>query len=455
MESSPNILIFITHDTGRHLGCYGRGPDSTNLNKIAAEGVMFTRAYCTAPQCSPSRASLLTGRCPHTHGLTGLVNRGFQRDESIPTLPDVLGEAGYTTHLFGFQHETRNPETSGYQDIHHLRGKNRCVDVVPMVREFLDSRSKHDKPFFASVGVTETHRQFPRAESCRGEIIVPAYLPDVPDVQQDIMDLNADVERVDDAIGAIWNALQCNKLVENTIFIFTTDHGIAFPGAKSTLFEPGIEISLILHGPKNYADGILGGGKTIDSLVSNMDLLPTILELCGLKDKIPAGLEGKSLLPVLRSETESLHDSLFYELTYHAGYDPMRGIRTGDYKLIKNYESGNRTYYFARNVDGSPSRDYLIENSDYFRDPRPEIFLFNLTNDSDERKNLAGSPDHAQIQDDLLNKLNVWMEETNDPLLAGKVLPQPETFVASDNQFDGNGSRLTSDEYIHSRGWGE
>ncbi|MER3406700.1 MAG: sulfatase, partial [Chloroflexota bacterium] len=120
-------------------------------------------------------------------------------------------------------------------------------------------------------------------------------------------------------------------LAERTLLLFTTDHGIAFPGAKATLFDPGIEIALIARGPGGFA-----GGKSVDAMVSNADIMPALLELCGVP--VPPGVQGTSLLPLVRGEVERLHGELFVELTYHAAYDPMRGVRTERYKYIRSYE---------------------------------------------------------------------------------------------------------------------
>src|SRR5690242_4286988 len=141
----PNVLIVITHDTGRHLGSYGQRVATPNLDRLASEGVLFEQAFCTAPQCSPSRASLLTGQVPHRHGLIGLAHRGFSLNDAAlqRTLPRLLAEAGYRTHLFGFQHEAADPRTLGYQRVvqppstgsrPHL-----CRDVAPAAAAFLDS----------------------------------------------------------------------------------------------------------------------------------------------------------------------------------------------------------------------------------------------------------------------------------------------------------------------------
>src|SRR5215207_9164946 len=160
----PNVVIVITHDTGRHLAAYGRRVATPSLDRLAAEGVLFEQAFSPAPQCSPSRASLLTGLMPHRHGLIGLAHRGFRLhpDALQRTLPRLLGDAGYRTHLFGFQHEVADPHDLGYQQIVQPRPTGSrphlCRDVAPAAAEFLAGGPT--EPFFAMVGFEETHRPF-------------------------------------------------------------------------------------------------------------------------------------------------------------------------------------------------------------------------------------------------------------------------------------------------------
>ena len=302
-QRRPNILIFITHDTGRHLGCYGADVETPSINRLAERGVLLTQAYCTAPQCSPSRGSLLTGMVPHRHGLIGLAHRGFRLRPGVALLPRILAEAGYSTHLFGIQHETHHLRAAelGYQVQHPVKDTS-CESLAHAVKDFLSSAPS--QPFFASVGSFETHRPYPKAAPPPKSLRVPPYLPDAPEVRQDIADLQTAVRRVDHALGQIVSALQEHRLWENTLFIYTPDHGIAFPDAKATLFDPGVEIALLMHGAG------FEGGKRIDGLVSNMDILPTLCEVAELES--PQGIDGKSLVPLLQGKVKQIHHHLLW-----------------------------------------------------------------------------------------------------------------------------------------------
>jgi N-sulfoglucosamine sulfohydrolase len=412
----PNVVIVITHDTGRHLGAYGRRVATPNLDRLAAEGVLFEQAFCTAPQCSPSRASLLTGLMPHRHGLIGLAHRGFRLhpDALQRTLPRLLGEAGYRTHLFGLQHEAADPDELGYQQVvqppptgsrPHL-----CRDVAPAAARFLASGPT--EPFFAMVGFEETHRPFEPTDTPLAEVEVPAFLPDAPVVRRDVADLEGAVRQADAAIGQFLTALDRSGLAGRTLFIYTTDHGIAFPGAKGTLFDPGIEIGLVARGPGGFR-----GGRRLPGLASNVDLLPTILELCGLTP--PADNDGVSLLPIVSGNVRDVRQEVFAELTYHTTYDPMRAIRTERYKYIRSF--ADRPLHLPAHVDAGPTKD-LLRDRGYFERRRPPEMLFDLLHDPLERTNLAGDPTSASVRDSLRDRLEHWMHATGDPLLDGEVV---------------------------------
>jgi len=422
-EKKPNILIIITHDTGRHLGCYGSGVDTPNLNKLAEEGVIFTNFFCTAPQCSPSRASLLTGRYPHNNGLIGLTHRGFRLNANELLLPNLLAQAGYSTYLFGFQHESPNPYSLGYQKIFKAKS-NSCLDVTPLVIDFLEN-NKLKKPFFMMIGFSETHRPFPQYEGPVDNIEGFPYLPDVEDVRRDIASLNILVRRVDEKIGEILRSLDEADLRDDTLVVFTTDHGVAFPGAKATLFDPGIEISMIMRGPGGFE-----GGRKIEALLSNLDFAPTILDLCGIP--IPTEMQGKSILPIIRGEAKRLHRQIFVEQTYHAAYDPIRGVRTDRYKYIRSFEK--RPFWFPPNVDEGLSKE-VARRFGYFNKPRPPEMLFDLESNPIERNNLVNDPECTDILKRMRLLLEDWMRRTSDPLLKGYVPPPPNARVTPPDSY--------------------
>ncbi|MBD3195303.1 MAG: sulfatase-like hydrolase/transferase [Candidatus Lokiarchaeota archaeon] len=418
----PNIITFITHDQGQHIGCYDspqtpNGVKTPNLDSLAAEGVKFTNHFCTAPQCSPSRGSIKTSLYPHQNGLMGLVNLGWTLPKHNKTLPMYMKEQGYSTHLLGLQHESLDAKTLGYDTI-SKRGPEFKYSRSRMEKKylkFLDEHKDDEKPFYVNIGVIEVHRPFSAwSESVDPEQVkIPPYLPDEEGVREDLAAFYGNIEVTDKTIGRILEHMEEISIMENSIFIYTTDHGIPFPRAKCTLYDPGLKTALIMKSP-SY--DFLNGGKTIDSLLSNIDLLPSIIDIVG--GEIPSNIAGKSFLPVLKGETESIHDEIFAEKTYHEIYDPIRGIRTEKYKYIKNFEDLDTLCQIPKDIMMDSSGKIMKKK---LNQSRPEEELYDLKKDPHENTNLIEDDDYSNILYDLRTRLNNWMVNTNDPLLRGRV----------------------------------
>ncbi len=411
----PNIVIVITHDTGTHLGCYGAGVATQRLDTLAAEGVQFDRAHCTAPQCSPSRASLLTGLYPHANGMMGLAHRGWALRPDVRCLPDYLADGGYATYLFGFQHEAyERPERLGYRHID--TSAIQAAAVAEKVRNCIEHRP--DAPFFIMAGFDETHRPYDRPgydADPPEAVTVPPWLPDIPAVRAEIGQLNGMVKAVDRAVGEIRAAIARHPRAENTLFIYTTDHGIAMPRAKGMLYEPGTRTALLMHWPAGFA-----GGRRADDLLVNVDMLPTLLDAAGLP--VPAGLHGRTFLPLLRDEPYRPHDHIFAELTWHDRYNPMRGVRTTRYSYMRSFTAAPLVYMPSDTL-ASPSGQALAPA--YYGAVRPPEELYDLAADPLERTNLATDPAHADEVARLRGLVDEWMRATDDPLLRGPIAGKP------------------------------
>lgn len=420
----PNILFIILHDLGTQLGCYGdTSLRTTNLDALASTGVRFENYFCTTPLCSPSRGSIMTGRHPHVNGLNGLAHRGFSLNPGERCLPRLLAEAGYDTLLFGFQHETRDePEQVarlGYQWASERKRPCRCGIVTPMAVEFLRNRSAsgNGKPFFAMVGYSEVHRPFASEHYTPDDparVLVPPYLPDTPEVRQDLADFHGIIHAADACVGRLLETLEETGLAENTLVVFTTDHGIAFPRAKSTLYDPGIRTTCIMRWPAGFP-----GGRVYSELLSNVDMLPTLLEAAGVE--VPENVEGRSFLPLLRGEDYQPRERIFAEKTYHDIYDPMRAIRTRRYKYIRSYE--HRPWLpLPSDIARSLSARSLPEK---YRQPRDREELYDLQEDPLEMRNLVGDPRYRDIHQQLSEELTRWQRDTNDPILEGPMEAPP------------------------------
>jgi arylsulfatase A-like enzyme len=217
---------------------------------------------------------------------------------------------------------------------------------------------------------------------------------------------------LDSGIGSVLDALDEAGLTDTTLVVCTTDHGIAFPGMKCSLTDHGIGVMLILSGPGGFS-----GGRICDAMASHIDIYPTLCDL--LEIEPPDWLQGRSMMPLIRGEADEINDAIFAEVSYHAAYEPKRAVRTSRYKYIRRFQE--RSSPVLPNCDDSPSKDVWLENGWGDRAPATEQ-LYDLVFDPNESCNLAADPAMARVLDGLRDRLDRWMRETGDPLLAGQVL---------------------------------
>lgn len=425
----PNILYLHSHDTGRYVQPYGHGVSTPNLQRLAEEGILFRQAFCAAPTCSPSRAALLTGQCAHSSGMIGLAHRGFRLNDYRQHIVHTLRTAGYRSTLIGVQHVAPSPEMIGYDAVVPV-ASSRVADVAPAAEAFL--RAAPEEPFFLSVGFFETHREFPPPgpEDDPRYVRVPAPLPDTPEVRQDMAAFHASARELDRGIGIVLRALEEAGLSDRTLIICTTDHGIAFPGMKCNLTDHGIGVMLIMRGPGGFE-----GGRVIDGMVSHIDLFPTLCEL--LEIEPPPWLQGRSIMPLIRGETDEVNEAVFAEVTYHAAYEPQRAVRTRRWKYIRRFSDRRRPV--LPNCDDGLSKDVWMRYGWADREV-PEEQLYDLIFDPNESHNLAAEPAMASVLAEMRTRLEQWMRDTDDPLLRG---PVPAPSGARVNDPDGISPRET------------
>ena len=266
-----------------------------------------------------------------------------------------------------------------------------------------------------SVGFFETHRTYRVPTSVRDTLysLPPANLPDTPETRADMAAFKASARSLDQGIGAVLNGLHQLGLQDETLIICTTDHGLAFPGAKATLYDRGIGVMLIMRGPG------FQGGRVFDGMVSHLDVYPTICELAEVEE--PPYLQGRSLMPLVRGETAKANDVLFAEMTYHAAYQPLRSARTERFKYIRRFSDYDRPV--LANCDDSASKSILVE-AGWGDQHVPEEQLYDLLFDPNELNDLSADPTHQQILSEMRERLLEWMRATEDPLLHGPV-PEP------------------------------
>ncbi|MCV7195534.1 sulfatase family protein [Mycobacterium angelicum] len=413
-DAPDNVLIVHWHDLGRYLGAYGHSDVySPRLDQLAAQGILFTRAHATAPLCTPSRGSLFTGRYPQSNGLVGLAHHGWEYRNDVRTLPQLLAESGWYSALFGMQHETSYPARLGFDEFDV--SNSYCEYVVEKAQEWLrdSAPTLTGQPFLLTAGFFETHRPYPHdryepADSA--EVEVPESLPDTPDVRQDLADFYGSIVTADTAVGRLLDTLAETGLDANTWVVFFTDHGAAFPRAKSTLYEAGTGIAMMIRPPTRR----MAPPRVYDELFSGVDLVPTLLTLLGLE--VPAEVEGVSHAHAILApnvHADPARDQVFTTKTYHDSFDPIRAIRTKEYSYIENYVP-RPLLDLPWDIEASPSGQAVAP---FVTAPRPERELYDLRNDPTETNNLlngAHGEDMHAIAADLAVRLNAWRQRTND-----------------------------------------
>lgn len=371
---------------------------------------------------------MLTGQAPHNAGMLGLTHRGFGLNDPGQHLATTLADSGYETVIAGFQHVTQdNPSVLGYTTVldrtdFHARSVMR--DAANWLEKHVSSGSS--KPFFLDAGTFEAHRVFPELPPGAGRFVRPLQgLPDAPETRHDTARFQAGIADFDRALGTMLETVDRLDLADSTIVICTTDHGPPFPRMKCNLNNAGTGIMLIMRGP-----GPWRGGRTVDQLVSNIDIYPTLCDLADIER--PAWLQGVSIEPLARDAAKPVRSEHFSEVTYHAAYEPMRGIRTERWTLIRRFSDWQ--YPVLPNCDDGESRDLLV-NSGWPQRPVDRLQLYDNMLDPLNTNNLSGDAEFALIVDDLTARLERWMVATDDPLLLGDVPLPPGGFA---NPVDGD-----------------
>jgi N-sulfoglucosamine sulfohydrolase len=443
-----NVVLVVADDLGLEVGCYGHPVAKTpSMDALAARGVRFTNGFCTTSSCSASRSVILTGLYNHANGQYGHqhAEHNFHTFESLEAVPVLLAKAGYRTAYVGKYHvqpesvyhfDANLNDQPAYRFAFHQNqddkipgGARNSVGMADRVKSWL-SRVP-DQPFFLYFCPTDPHRAargFANEQAAKwpgntpvvydpATVLVPPFLPDTPACRVELAEYLQAVSRLDQGLGRLMEVLEETGHKDDTLVIFLSDNGIPWPGAKTTLYEPGVRLPLIVSGPG------VAVGQTCDALVTWADVVPTILAFAGAKG--PAyPLQGRSFLPQLEKPDTPGAEAVFLSHTFHevTNYYPMRAVRTARYKLIRNLAHG-LSFPFAsdlwesdtwQDVERSGRSDYGRRTVDAYLN-RPEYELYDLETDPDETKNLAGSADHAVTLALLKKRLTTWQTETKDP----------------------------------------
>lgn len=456
----PNVLVVMADDQSYpHASAYGcRFVRTPGFDRVAREGILFDHAFVSAPSCAPSRASFLTGQEFFRLAEASMNHAAWP--EGLLSVADHLAAAGYSAGYTGkgwgpgdaeSGRSGTSPTGRPYQERKRVGpgGAIEGVDYAANFRAFLDEVPRGD-PFFFWVGFAEPHRPYAAGEGEASGIRVesadvPAFLPDAPEVRSDLADYALAIERADAALVSILATLRERGQLERTLIVVTADNGMPFPGAKSTLYDPGTRVPLAIRWGGSWR-----GGRSIRDLVGSADLAPTILEAAGIP--VPGEMTGRSLVPLLRSgrsgRLDPTRDAVLVGLERHApgarqggaGY-PMRGVRTERYLYIRNANSranpagdlpgavwpgGDPVGGFG-DVDASPTKTFLFEERDRLPtlakrvfEPRPREELYRLEDDPDQLRNRAGEPEFEAIRALLLRRLEGTLKRFDDPRINGE-----------------------------------
>lgn len=441
----PNVLFFIADDWGGHSGAYGdTWLNTPNFDRMAREGVRFTNCFTSNPKCSPSRASILTGR--NSWQLKEAVNHMSIFPNEFAVYPDELEKSGYFVGLTGKGWGPGDFQSTGWKrnpagpDFRTRTLKPPYAGIAPLdyagnFDDFLGKRPK-DSPFAFWLGTQEPHRFYEEGSGLRAgrrpaDVKVPKYFPDNRMVRSDMLDYALEVEWVDQHLGRVLASLEKSGELDNTLLVVTSDHGMPFPRVKGQIYEPGFHIPLLIRWGSE-----IKGGRTVDDFINVRDFAPTFLEAAGLK---PAPtMTGKSFVDVLRSGKSGIvdgsRDTMLVGKERHdlgrpndAGY-PVRAIRTREWLYIRNYEpdrwpAGNpETGY--RNVDDSPTKSFLVSRYDqYYKmsfGKRPVEELYHVSEDPECLKNLALDRSHAQMMRTLRTRMEDTLRKEGDPRMNGQ-----------------------------------
>ncbi len=437
----PNVILIVSDDHGRDTATYGSPAIATpNLDALAGDGVCFTNAFCTTASCAASRSVILTGLHNHKNGTYGHTHdvHHFACFDDTVTLPALLNAAGYRTARAGKQHYA--PERLFPFQEGHPQGRFGRDDV--QMAEACRESIRGSDPFFLYWCSHNPHRgggpladhpckpdrfgnpleSFPgdAEQTFRDEdMAVPSWLPDIPEVRAELAQYCQSVARLDRGIGRLMQVLREEGKYDNTVIMYISDNGAAFPGSKTTLYEPGMNLPLIVRSPLHSARGI-----RCDGLATWADLTPTILDFAGAYPD-PEAFHGRSFKDLLDQESPAdWREEVYAAHTFHevTNYYPMRVVRQKRFKFLWNI-AHPLTYSFASDLWAAASWQGTLRRglSNYGRRPveaylhRPRFELYDLEQDPDELVNLAEKPQYSGLVDEFCEKLRAFQERTGDP----------------------------------------
>lgn len=434
-----NVLLITADDMScDSVGVYGaKLKDITpHMDRLAGQSLRFKHAHSQVGNCMPTRNVLFSGRYPHNNRVEGFYQ---VKNPGYPVMADLMKAGGYFTGIRGkVSHSTPYSPYPAWDLVLDTLPDGKQADPKNVESYYLSTKHgiasaiKAGKPFCLNVNISDPHKPFwnedgnaernkPSRIFTANEVPVPGFLFEDKIVRKELALYYSSVRRGDDCLGGILRALQESGLESQTLVIFLSDHGMPLPFAKTQLYYHSTRTPLMFRWP-----GVTSAGTIDDQhLVSFVDILPTLLEIVGLPQ--PAGIDGRSFVPVLRGQTQTDREFVVTEYNENSGgfRHPMRSIVTKDFAYIFNpWSNGQRAMATATKGTDSYRRMQALAKSDPKIAERLKLFdhrvpeeLYDYSRDPDALENLIGNPQHRTRLDQLTRQLETWMTKTRDPLL--------------------------------------
>ena len=484
LAAERNIVFFISDDESTTLGCYGDAVAVTpNIDDLAKDGTRFINAFATTASCSPSRSVVLSGLHNHMNGQYGLAHH-FHKFTSFHNvislaLPRVLAGAGYRTAQIGKYHVT--PEEV-FRFETYLKGDGRNAVAMANQCETFIANQEDSRPFFLYFATEDPHRSSGQDTTSKqrlkpnlfgnlpdrkhqagveevffdpSKVPIPAFLPDTIETREELAQYYQSCSRIDQGLGRLVELLKKAGVYEKTLIVFTSDHGMAFAGAKTTVYDPGLKVPFVVRNPYETTREVVS-----EAMISHVDITPTLLDFAGGLDAETNGptgwidpnqywqkrgvalrenrdgehefrsYHGRSWLNILGSSEAEHWDTIFASHTFHEiqMYYPMRVVRGRKYKLIWNIAHA-LPYPFASDLWAASSWQAQFQKgretpygqktvAQYIQ--RPEFELYNIESDPNETDNLARDPNFSEVLAKYQRKLREFQAKANDPWKIGR-----------------------------------
>lgn len=439
----PNVLLILADDMNYNsVGCFGCPVDdiTPNLDRLASEGIAFDNAHVTIAVCQPSRECLLTGLYPHRNGAPGFM----PISDEVHTLTEILHNDGYYNGIIGKVEHSQPLHKYLWDSVVDAFTAENCYGRSPYLygkyaKEFFEKSKEEGKPFFLMANSHDPHRPFAGSEDEKTrffgfntyasrvytpeEAWVPGFLPDLPNVRKELAQYYSSVHRCDESVGEVLNALDDSGLRDNTIVIYMSDNGMAFPFAKANCYLNSTKTPFIARWPGH----IIPGSHNTENYITGVDFTPTILEAVGLSGSME--VDGTSYLGLLEGRPQPEREDIVYtqfNLTSAFNSYPMRCLQTQQFGYIYNTWSNGETTYKNESQTGLTYKAMQQAADEGVTDiaSRIELFLhrvpeefYDFNRDPDGLENLIDDPEYQEKIQWFRDKLHELMVKYEDPVL--------------------------------------